>query len=110
MKDESTPTPRPHPLLLLVVDHPRPCPAFILHPSSFHWVPGRVLGEGEHLPPARRADLLVVPTGHLVLVTQLGLDLDQVADVGRRRVRLVTAKASGGLLLLADGPVELDGE
>src|SRR5262249_47053395 len=75
--------------------------------------PGRVLGEGEHLPPARRADALVVPAllaWHLVVIPQLRLDLNQVLHVGGCGERLVAARAPGRRLLRADVAVELDRE
>src|SRR5262245_43984409 len=75
--------------------------------------PGRVLGAGEHLPAAGRAEVPVVRAllaRHLVVVPQLGLDLDQVPDVGRGRERLAAPRAAGRLLLRADVPVELHRE
>src|SRR5262249_38298658 len=49
--------------------------------------PQAPLGEGEHLPPAGGADVLVVARGvlgPLVVVAQVALDVDQVLDVDLR--------------------------
>src|SRR5262245_27153594 len=76
-------------------------------------VPGRVLREGEHLPPARRADTLVVPgllARQFVAVAQFPFDQDEILHVGRGRERPPAAGAQRRLLLGADVAVELHPE
>ena len=66
--------------------------------------PRCVLGEGQHFSAARRSDKLIVPARRmrqLVVVRQLGIDLEQIRDMTRGGVRLVAPGTLGHIIFRA---------